>query len=121
MINVWKASTLFLAGALALVVGRSAVVSDVAAEPQPAMHKAVEKLVEAKRRLDAATPDKGGHRVKALAAVEIAITETRAGIKFDDDQKADKDREPPTPAPAPAPTNNDNPNKPHTKRLENPK
>ena len=83
MNNMWKASTLVLAGALSLVVGRSAMISDVAAEPQPAMSKAVERLVEAKRFLESATPDKGGHRVKALEAVNLALTETREGIKYD--------------------------------------
>jgi hypothetical protein len=119
MINVWKASTLVLAGALALVVGRNAVVSDVAAEPQPLMVKAIERLEEAKVILERATPDKGGHRVKAIAAAKLAIEETREGIKYDNDHKDDKAREAPPPA-APPPSN-DSPDKPHTKRLENPK
>lgn len=114
MFSMWKASTLVLAGALALVVGRNAMVSDAAAEPQPAMAKAVERLVEAKRLLEAATPDKGGHRVKAIAAVKLALEETREGIKYDDGHKNDKARETP-------PQKGDDADKPHTKRLENPK
>lgn len=108
MLNMWKTSTLVLAGALALVVGRHAVVSDAAAEPQPAMAKAVERLVEAKRLLEMATPDKGGHRVKAIAAVKVALDETREGIKYDDEHKNDNKK-------------GDDAGKPHTKRLENPK
>jgi len=33
--------------------------------------------------LDLATPDKGGHRVKAIELVNSAITETQAGIGYD--------------------------------------
>lgn len=118
MLNVWKASTLVLAGALALVVGRNAMVSDVAAEPQPAMHKALEHLQVAERALKEGTPDKGGHRVKAIAAVKLAIDEVREGIKYDNDHKVDNDRKDP---PAPPPAENDTPKKPQTKRVENPK
>jgi hypothetical protein len=118
MLNVWKASSLVLAGALALVVGRNAMVSDVAAEPQPAMKLAEERLIEAKRILEAATPDKGGHRVKAIGAVKLAIEEVREGIKYDNEHKVDNERKDP---PAPPPADNDTPKKPVTKRVENPK
>ena len=121
MINVWKASSLVLAGALALVVGRNTAVTTVSAEPQPAMAKAEERLIEAKRLLEAATPDKGGHRIKAIAAVKLAIEETREGIKYDNEHKADNDDRGPKAPPAPPPADNDTPKKPQTKRVENPK
>jgi hypothetical protein len=114
MLNIWKASTLVLAGALALVVGKNAVVNDVDAEPQPHMIKALDRLAEAKRSLESATPDKGGHRVKAIDAVNVAINEVKEGIKYDDEHKNDKDARADK-------AKDDAPNKPHTKRLENPK
>ncbi len=53
------------------------------AEAQPTMRKALASLEEAKRHLENATADKGGHRVKAMELVNAAIAETRAGIEFD--------------------------------------
>jgi hypothetical protein len=50
---------------------------------QPHMRAALEALRTAKRHLDLATPDKGGHRVKALELVNSAITETQDGIAYD--------------------------------------
>jgi len=47
---------------------------------QPNMRAALEHLNDAKRNLEAATADKGGHRVKALNAVDNAISEVKAGI-----------------------------------------
>ncbi len=49
---------------------------------QPHMHAALDALRSAKRHLDMAEADKGGHRVKALEHVNEAITETEAGIAF---------------------------------------
>ncbi len=53
------------------------------AEKQPLMAKALNSLEEARKALDNATADKGGHRVKALALVNDAIVEVKAGIEFD--------------------------------------
>jgi acyl-CoA reductase-like NAD-dependent aldehyde dehydrogenase len=53
------------------------------AERQPMMQKALNQLEDAKRALEAATADKGGHRVKAIEHVNLAIAEVRAGIEFD--------------------------------------
>ncbi|MFO0596411.1 MAG: hypothetical protein U0228_13930 [Myxococcaceae bacterium] len=53
------------------------------AEKQPMMHKALAQLEDAKKALEAATADKGGHRVKAIEHVNLAIAEVRAGIEFD--------------------------------------
>lgn len=47
---------------------------------QPRMQRALELLRDAKSNLDAATSDKGGHRVKALAYVNSAIDEVKKGI-----------------------------------------
>lgn len=53
------------------------------AEKQPQMQKAHQNLEEAKRNLENATADKGGHRVKALELVNAALVEVKAGIQFD--------------------------------------
>jgi hypothetical protein len=47
---------------------------------QPNMRAALDHLNDAKRNLEAATADKGGHRAKAMSALENAISEVRAGI-----------------------------------------
>ena len=53
------------------------------ADRQPHMRVALATLKKAKNQLVAATPDKGGHRVKAIELVTSAIAEVEAGIKFD--------------------------------------
>ena len=78
-INPWKLSTLALTGALALSLAVPAATS----APQPMMKKALASLQSARKQLDAATADKGGHRVKAMALVDQAIDEVKAGIEFD--------------------------------------
>ncbi|MCB1605434.1 MAG: hypothetical protein KDI71_00450 [Xanthomonadales bacterium] len=50
---------------------------------QPVMHQALETLQAAERQLERATPDKGGHRVKALKHVRSAIREVERGIAYD--------------------------------------
>lgn len=50
---------------------------------QPHMEKALDALRTAKRELNDASSDKGGHRARALGFVEKAINEVERGIKFD--------------------------------------
>lgn len=47
---------------------------------QPNMKAALDNLLAAKRHLEAATSDKGGHRVKAIDYVNRAIDEVNRGI-----------------------------------------
>ena len=47
---------------------------------QPHMQAALRALRNASGELNAALPDKGGHRVNAINLVSQAITETEAGI-----------------------------------------
>jgi hypothetical protein len=54
-----------------------------AQERQPNMQAALEALRQARRELDQATPDKGGHRAKAIALVNQAIAEVEKGVQFD--------------------------------------
>ncbi len=50
---------------------------------QPNMQAALDHLQAARRELTQATPDKGGHRAKALALVDEAIRQVREGMRFD--------------------------------------
>jgi hypothetical protein len=49
---------------------------------QPHMDAALGLLQNARGELNAAEPNKGGHREKAIALVDQAIGEVRAGIAF---------------------------------------
>jgi Spy/CpxP family protein refolding chaperone len=80
--HAWKLSTLALASALVLTVG-AGFVPDANADPQPRMQDALGRLQEAEKSLQNASDDKGGHRVKALAATREAIEQTKQGIAFD--------------------------------------
>jgi hypothetical protein len=53
------------------------------ASDQPRMQAALDALKTARRELEAATNDKGGHRRKALSLVNQAINQVEQGIKFD--------------------------------------
>jgi hypothetical protein len=81
-VNLWKVSTLALAGTLALVTGGN-MIRSAEAEDQPHMRAALVTLKTAAEQLEKATPDKGGHRVKAMALTAQAIDEVKAGIEFD--------------------------------------
>lgn len=50
---------------------------------QPQMQSALSNLRAAKRHLDKATSDKGGHRARAQALVNQAIDEVEKGIAYD--------------------------------------
>ena len=47
---------------------------------QPHMQRALDLLRDARSNLEAATSDKGGHRVRAIAFVNSAIDEVKKGI-----------------------------------------
>lgn len=82
--NIWKVSTLALAFVLTGVVANSSVQPAAAdGNNQQKMEAALENLNDAQTKLENATSDKGGHRVKALKAVKEAIKETKAGIAYD--------------------------------------
>jgi len=78
-INFWKVSTLALAAAL----GLSLTMPSADAERQPHMKNALGYLNSARTELSRATADKGGHRVKAMAAVDEAIVQVKKGMAFD--------------------------------------
>jgi hypothetical protein len=64
--------------AAGLVAGAKTAV----AEPQPDMQRAKGSLIEALRYLQAASDDKGGHKIKAIELIKSAIGEVTAGIEF---------------------------------------
>jgi hypothetical protein len=49
---------------------------------QPHMSESIVLLQSARAELNAATPNKGGHRERGLALIDQAISEVRAGIAF---------------------------------------
>ena len=55
-----------------------------ASAQQPHMRAALDALRTARSELVAATPNKGGHRARAIALVNQAIDETNAGINYAD-------------------------------------
>jgi len=50
---------------------------------QPHMQAALDALRVAKRELEQATTDKGGHRARAMGLVNQAIAQVEKGIEFD--------------------------------------
>jgi len=77
--NSPRTTTVILALALAVVLLGGFLVGRASAG-QPHMRAALDHLQIARAQLQQAEPDKGGHRVKAIALVEDAIGEVRAGI-----------------------------------------
>ena len=71
-----------LAAAPALGVAAVLAGSTEARADQPHMEAALDALKSARRELDAATADKGGHRGNALRLVKQAIGEVERGIEF---------------------------------------
>ncbi len=49
---------------------------------QPHMNESIGFLQSARGELAAATPNKGGHRERAMGLIDQAISEVRAGIAF---------------------------------------
>jgi hypothetical protein len=49
---------------------------------QPHMNESIALLQSARGELQASTPNKGGHRERAMGLIDQAIGEVRAGIAF---------------------------------------
>jgi hypothetical protein len=77
-----KVLTAVLPGVLLGTIFAGRAKAEPAAD-QPHMQAALDALRNAKRELDAADADKGGHRVKAIRLVEQAIAQVEKGISFD--------------------------------------
>jgi len=86
MSRIIKVSLPFLAGVLfaAVLMGTFNMLREANAQPgyQPNMEQALGSLHEARINLEVSSPDKGGHRVRALELVNQAITQVRLGINF---------------------------------------
>jgi len=80
--NFWKTSTLVLSATLGAIVAYGTI-SPAQADAQPKMQAALSALEVAKTKLDNASTDKGGFRVKALQATKDAIEATKKGIAYD--------------------------------------
>lgn len=85
MLNIIKSSLPFFAGVLfALVIlGTFNMFRSANAQGyQPNMEQALGYLHSARVSLEVSSPDKGGHRVRALELVNQAIEQVRLGINF---------------------------------------
>ena len=74
-----------MSSARTLVLGASIATSmgvGYAIGAQPHMAESITLLQSARAELAAATPNKGGHRERALGLIDQAIGEVRAGIAF---------------------------------------
>jgi hypothetical protein len=70
-------------GAVAVtLLAATAFGAGFAVADQPHMQSALGYLGQAKGELEAAVADKGGHRLKAIADVDAAITQVQEGINF---------------------------------------
>ena len=69
---------------VALTFGSLAGYHALADENQPHMKAAMHHLQEAKKELEIAVHDKGGHRERALDLTQKAIEEVRDGMQFAD-------------------------------------
>jgi hypothetical protein len=66
---------------LASTLALGACIGNAVAQ-QPHMNAALDALRTARAELVAATPNKGGHRARAITLVNQAIDETNAGIRY---------------------------------------
>jgi hypothetical protein len=75
-------SRLAVVSSLSCLIAGAVVGASIAYAAQPHMVSALELLQSARTELQRATANKGGHRERALNAVDRAIQETREGIAF---------------------------------------
>jgi hypothetical protein len=73
--------TLVSAAALSAMLATGVVIGQAMAA-QPHMMNALSALQSARRELVAASPDKGGHRAKAIQLVDAAAAQVKAGMAF---------------------------------------
>jgi hypothetical protein len=75
-------SRLAVVSSLSCLIAGAVIGASIAYAAQPHMVSALELLQSARTELQRATANKGGHRERALNAVDRAIQETREGIAF---------------------------------------
>lgn len=73
-----------IASALTMLALMLVMSTGAPAEPRhPEIHRALESLHNAKAHLEAAVHDYGGHRVDAIKAIDEAIHQLEACLKYD--------------------------------------
>jgi hypothetical protein len=82
MSDVSRRSAGKLLAAAAVAVPAAALLAQTAAAVEPNMQNALQSLEAAHDWLQRATPNKGGHRERALRFVEQAMNEVRNGIAY---------------------------------------
>jgi hypothetical protein len=75
-------SRLAVMSSIACLVAGTVIGASIAYAAQPHMVSALEMLRSARAELERAATNKGGHRERAIGAVDRAIQETREGIAF---------------------------------------
>jgi hypothetical protein len=70
-------------GAAVAATALGAFFAGTAVADQPRMRSALSELRLARRDLNAASPDKGGHRAEAIRLVNEAIRHVEMGVRFD--------------------------------------
>ena len=75
---------LLLAFAFGIMAAGGVLVENAHAANQPHMYNALDNLRAARHQLEVAIDDKGGHRVRAIAIIDNAIGEVKAGIAAGD-------------------------------------
>jgi len=75
-------SRLVVMSSLACLLAGTVIGGSIAYAAQPHMVSALEMLRSARAELERAATNKGGHRERAIGAVDRAIQETREGIAF---------------------------------------
>jgi hypothetical protein len=75
-------SRLVVMSSVACLIAGTVIGASIAYANQPHMVSALELLRSARAELERSTTNKGGHRERAIGAVDRAIEETRAGIAF---------------------------------------
>ncbi|MBZ5706431.1 MAG: hypothetical protein LAN63_13860 [Acidobacteriia bacterium] len=83
MMAVFTAAILSLVLCASFAVFAAPAPAPAPPEGQPEMTSALEHLREAKRALESASHDKGGHRAKAISLVNQAIAQVEEGIRYD--------------------------------------
>jgi len=84
--NVTRRKAALLATGGALAAGALSASAGPAAAYQGNMERAMASLYAALASLRDSTPNKGGHRERAMELVRRAISETQAGIVFADER-----------------------------------
>lgn len=89
------ASALLMVSPTVLLAGQAGqsdptMVSQQNQKVQPEMSAALQHLAEAKKALEGANSQHGGHRQKALDHVNQAISETEQGVAYYNQQQANK-------------------------------